>query len=601
MLLNLQKWFRLLRLRLGRGIQWFADHMNERSHQIIVSIIIGIVAGLVATILKFSAHSIREWVYGDDPASHNLGFVVLPVVGVVLTVVYVRYFLWRPFITGLSGLVYAISSKRINIPRDEMYNHVATTALTVGFGGSVGMEAPLVRTGAAIGANVASWLRVGRQKKTLFLACGVAAGLAGIFNSPVAGVIFAIEVLLTDFAVHSFIPLLIAAASGAVVARMLYYEELFILPVRDWPIAEVPYYVLLGVCCGLLSVYMMRMIAWVNKQFRGAKNPWMRLILGGPILGVLIFVFPPLFGEGYSTVNDLLAGNYQQITSHSMFFSLSNNEWFLIAFMAVIVLTKALASAVTIASGGNGGVFAPSMFTGAGLGFVFAHSLNLTGWVSLTEANFTAVAMAGILSGVFKSPLTGIFLIAEATGGYALFVPLMIVSAIAYFIAVYFEPHSIFTRELYRKGLWVPPHERDLFILRNLRLDGLVEQNFTVVHPEQTLGDFVREIAHSKRNVFPVTEAEDGRFLGIILLDDVREVMFKPEEYEHIRVRDLVQAPPAILTTADPMDKVMNIFEQTQAWNLPVVEEGKYQGFVSKSSILNRYREELQDHSAELG
>ncbi|MCB0684751.1 MAG: chloride channel protein, partial [Saprospiraceae bacterium] len=530
------------------------------------------------------------------PTQGRIGFVFFPILGVLLTVLYIRFILRRKLDVGSSGLIYAVSRKRVNLPKHEMYSHIISSSLTVGLGGSVGLEAPLVRTGSAIGSNLAQLLRVGRNKQTLFLACGAAAGMAAIFNSPVAAVIFAFEVLLTDIALYSFIPLLIAAATGAVVSRFFYYEQLFYLPTQGWSIDTIPLFMLLGVLCGLYSAYMARSVLYFKELFMRRQQPVEQFILGGLALGALIFLMPPLFGEGYETVNQLLSGDYRAVTEHSFFYALSDNLWWIIAFTLLVILTKAMATSITLALGGNGGVFAPSMFTGATLGFIFAATINQLGLVELPIADFVAVAMAGILSGVIKSPLTGIFLIAEITGGYALFVPLMIVSALSYFVSFYFEPHSIFTKELYQKGLWVPSHEKDLQLLKNMRLEELLERNFSVVMPEQTLGQFIEIIAQSRRNVFPVTD-DHRRFLGIILLDDVREIMFKPELYETTLVRDLLQQPPAILQYDDRMEDVMEKFEQHQAWNLPVVRDEKYLGFVSKSSILSRYRKLLQERS----
>ncbi|MBK7871806.1 MAG: chloride channel protein [Saprospiraceae bacterium] len=350
--------------------------------------------------------------------------------------------------------------------------------------------------------------------------------------------------------------------------------------------------------CGLVSVHIIRTTIRMKTYFNKKDRPLIQVGLGGLALGLMIFLMPPLFGEGYDTINNLLQGKYLALADRSPFYNILQNEWLLLLFALLILFTKAFASAFTIGLGGNGGVFAPSMFTGAMLGFVFAHAINLTGLVELREANFMAVAMGGLLSGVFKSPLTGIFLIAEITGGYALFVPLMLVSAIAYFVSIYFEPYSVFTTELYQKGLWVPAHERDRSILQTMSVEPLVETNFRAIKPEFTLGEFVKIIAKSKRNVFPVID-HDGYFKGIILLDDVREIMFNTELYNETKVQDIMHNPPAVVDLHEPMEKVMDKFEQHQAWNLPVVDKGRYVGFVSKSTIFNQYRQMLIERSKE--
>jgi CIC family chloride channel protein len=596
---RLHRSWRLSKIGLDRIIEWLSDHISERNYQILAAIIIGIIAGLGAVVMKSSVAKVRGWMLGNDPTQGNFGFVFFPIVGILLTVFYIRYILRKKLNMGFPGLISAISKKRVNLPPHETYAHIVTSALTVGFGGSVGLEAPIVRTGSAIGSNLARKLRVGRRRQTLFLTCGAAAGMAAIFNSPVAAVIFAFEVLLTDIALSSFIPLLIASATGAVVARFFFYEHLFYLPTAGWEVSSIPYYALLGICCGLFSTYMMRMTLFFQNFFQKKKGLRERLLIGGVALGGLIFLMPPLFGEGYLTVNNLLKGDYIAATEHSLIYEYAGDIWVVAIFSLVVILTKPIATAATIAMGGNGGVFAPAMFTGAVLGFIFAIAVNMSGVTHLHVADFIAVGMAGILSGLIKSPLTGIFLIAEITGGYALFVPLMVVSALAYFVTYYFEPQSIFTKELYQKGLWAPSHEKDKQILLNMRLEDLIEHNFSTLKPETTLGGMVRVIANSKRNVFPVVDGE-GKLQGILLLDDVREMMFKPELYQQTLVKELMYRPPAVLQVDEPMGQVMEKFEKNQAWNLPVVKEGMYLGFVSKSSVFGKYRELLQAESEEV-
>lgn len=581
------------RTGLERTVRWLSEHISERNYQILVAIIIGIVAGLAAVVLKYSVAKVREWMLGNDPTQGNWGFVFFPVVGILLTVLYVRFVLRKKLEMGFPDLIYRISKKRVSLPRHESWSHIITSSLTVGLGGSVGLEAPIVRTGSAIGSNLAQYLNAGRKYQTLFLTCGAAAGMAAIFNSPVAAVIFAFEVLLTDIALHAFIPLLIAAATGAVVSRFFYYEQLFYLPATGWRLQSVPFYVLFGMLCGLYSVYLVRTTLFFQRFLGKWENKQVQFVLGGLVLGGLIFLLPPLFGEGYGTVNQLLRGNIQEITEHSLFFYFADHIWAILLFALAVILAKAIATSLTMAMGGNGGIFAPAMFSGAVLGFIFATAVNMTGLVELNTEDFIVVGMAGLLSGVIKSPLTGIFLIAEITGGYVLFVPLMLVAALAYFVCYYFEPQSIFTRELYQKGLWVPSHEKDLKILKNMHLSDFLETNFAKVKPTDTLGTLVEAIAHSKRNVFPVVDVQ-GRLAGILLLDDVRELMFKPEHYDTTLISELMYPPPSVLDLDEAMESVMAKFDRYQVWNLPVLKDGKYQGFVSKSSVFGKYRELLQ-------
>lgn len=578
-----------------RRIHWLATHTSERNYQIIVAIAIGIVAGLAAVMLKFSVARLRALIYGSDPTHWNIWFVFFPIAGILLCVFYIRYVLRKPLEIGAAGLIFAISRRRFRLPPYEMYAHIVSSSFTVGLGGSVGLEAPIMRTGSAIGSNVAHALQAGPRRQTLFLACGVAAGMAAIFNSPVAGVIFALEVFLVGVAVSAFIPLLIASATGAVVARMLYYEELFYLPTTGWSSSSIPYFLLLGMGCGLVSVYMVRTVARVRKFFGNYRRQRQKTVIGGLLLGVMIFLFPPLFGEGYETINELLLGNYEVITAHSVFFDLTGDLRWLLLLATVVMLLKSVAAAATLGMGGNGGMFAPAMFTGALFGFIVAEGVNLSGIEHVRTQDFIALGMGGVLSGLMKAPLTGIFLIAEITGGYLLFVPLMIVSALSYFVSSWFEPQSIFTRELYQKGLWVPSHLKDRQILKNMTVGELLETDFTPLHPDDTLGQVVKVIAHCRRNLFPVVNSK-GQLVGIFTLDDVRDTMFRQDLYNTRRVKDFMYQPPAILQIDEPMDQVIDYFERHHVWNLPVVDkDGRYSGFVSKSSIFEKYRELLKE------
>ncbi|RME06049.1 MAG: chloride channel protein, partial [Bacteroidetes bacterium] len=563
---------RLVKAFWKRKIHWVASHTSERNYQIVVAIMIGLVSGLAAVVLKYAVAVVRDWIYGGDPTHWSVWFVFLPVLGVLLCVGYVRYVLRKPLEFGASVLIRDIAQRKFNLPRYETYAHIISSSLTVGFGGSVGLEAPIMRTGAAIGTNVASALHAGRRRKTLFLACGVAGGMAAIFNSPVAGVIFAFEVFLTGTALSSFIPLLIASATGAVVARVLYYEQLFYLPTTGWEAGTLPYYILLGIACGLLSTFMLRTITAIRTYFRKYDLQRYKTLIGGLTLGGLIFLFPPLFGEGYDTINLLLKGDYQAIASHSIFYEWCSDIRVVLLFAMAVLFTKSVAAATTLGMGGNGGSFAPSMLSGALLGFVFAMGINLLGFEQLHVEDFIAVGMGGVLSGLLKAPLTGIFLIAEITGGYLLFVPLMLVSAVSYFVSFYFEPHSLYTRRLYRQGIWIPSHEKDRQVLKNMHLRQMLETNFSVVHPDDSLKTLVNTIAHCRRNLFPVID-DEGRLAGILTLDDVRDLIFKPELYDEVLVKEIMYQPPAKLNISESMDQVMEIFEQTHAWNLPVVDE----------------------------
>lgn len=567
---------------------WRHRHISNKNFLIVVSIIVGVVAGLAAILLKTFVHYIQQflrWILEDE--KFNFLLFAFPLIGILLTVYYVQRFRKGKLGRGVSNILISIAKRSSNIERDKTYSHIITSALTVGFGGSAGLEAPIVVTGAAIGSVSARDLKMNYRERTLMLACGVAAGISAIFNSPIAGVLFAVEVILVEFSLPAFVPLLIASATASVLSNLLYKDQLFFLITKSWQMSAVPFYVLLAFLMGLMSVYIIRMSGFVEKVFKSKKQPYLKAAIGGVVLGLMIFVLPPLYGEGYYTVSNLLSGNYERLLDNSLFFGLSDSPWFIVLVAFVIILVKVVATSVTIGSGGNGGMFAPSLFIGALTGFIFAHALNLTGWVELTTPNFIVAGMAGALSGVMHAPLTAIFLIAEITGGYILFVPLMIVSAISFLITRYFEPYSIYMKALVRRGLH--KHDKDKIVLNKIKLKNMVETDFVSVTPENTLGELVEKISHSKRNIFPVLD-EDGHLQGIVLLDSIREVMFHHEKYSSIRVRDLMTQPPVILDVNEEMHLVMKKFDAYNSWNLPVTEANKYIGFVSKSAIFTKYR-----------
>lgn len=570
---------------------WRLRHISNKNFLIFVSIIVGIVAGLAAILLKTVVHYIQHllrWVLEDE--KFNFLLFAFPLIGILLTVYYVQRFRHGKLGRGVSSILISIAKRSSNIERDKTYSHMITSALTIGFGGSAGLEAPIVVTGAAIGSISAKDLRMNYRERTLMLACGVAAGISAIFNSPIAGVLFAVEVILIEFSLPAFVPLLIASATASVLSNLLSKDQLFFLITKGWRLNAIPFYILLGILMALISVYVTRVAIFVEGLFKSKKRPYLKAIAGGIVLGVMIFILPPLYGEGYYSIANLLSGHYKMLLDNSLFSGFSNNSLFILLIAAIIILVKIIATSVTIGAGGNGGIFAPSLFIGAMTGFVFSYALNLTGLFDLTVPNFIVAGMAGALSGVMHAPLTAIFLIAEITGGYVLFVPLMIVSAISYLITKYFEPYSIYMRQLVRKGLH--KQDKDKLVLNKIKLRNMVETDFVSVTEGNTLGELVDKIAHSKRNIFPVLD-EDGHLNGIILLDSIREVMFHHEQYNTIHVKDLMSQPPCILDVNEEMYDVMKKFDVYNSWNLPVTEENKYIGFVSKSAIFNKYRSRL--------
>jgi chloride channel protein, CIC family len=577
-----------------RVIHYLKEKLNPHQFLILSGVMVGITSGLAAVLLKYIVHTIEIWIQYDGIGKREVFlFAILPLIGITLTVLYIRYILKNNLKKGSADITFSIAKKSSVIPRSSMYSHLVTSALTIGFGGSGGLESPMVTTGAAIGSNFGRVHLLTYKERTILLACGAAAGIAAAFNSPIAGVLFAIEVLLADASAAVFIPLIIAAASGALVSKIILKESVILSFTLQQPFDyhNIPFYVLLGLLAGFGSLYYAKAFTWADTQFSKIQNQWSKILIGGSLLFVLLLLFPPLYGEGYQSIKILASLHEHELVRNSLLSNLITNNYLILAFLGLLVFLKAIAAGITISSGGNGGSFAPSLFMGAYLGFVFARLINLSGITFIPEVNFTLVAMAGILSGVFYAPLTAIFLIAEITGGYDLIIPLMIVSALSVTVTRYFQPLSMEGKKLSRM-LKVSVEDRDRYLLSKLNLKELIETNFSEVHPEDTLQMLVKIISKSNRNTFPVVDSKH-HLAGIIQLDKIREVIFETDSYEKIYVRDLMSDPAAIISLDENLHDVLKKFETTGLWNLPVIENKEYKGFVSKSSILTQYRNEL--------
>ncbi|WMJ73005.1 chloride channel protein [Cytophagaceae bacterium ABcell3] len=580
-------------------IAWRTRNISNKNFLILASIIVGIIAGLAAVFLKSLVHFIEGLAAGfGDTSNENYVFFIFPAIGILLTTCYVQFFRNGKLGRGLSNILYSIARKNGRVHRDKTYSHIISSALTVGFGGSAGLEAPIAVTGSAIGSVSATFLGLSNRERILLLACGTAAGVSAIFNSPIAGVIFAVEVLLPEMTVSAFIPLIISSATAAVLSRALHNQQLFHLITDGWEPESVPLYIVLGIFCGLVSVYITRMThkteEWIGKN----KSIWKKAIAGGFVLGALIFILPPLYGEGYGTIDHLLNGRYENLLDNSLFYDLKNYPWFLLLFGGVLILVKVFATSITIACGGNGGIFATSLMTGALCGFFCVYSANLTGIVSFNETNFIATGMAGILSGVVHAPLTAIFLIAEITGGYVLFAPLMIVSALAYFTARFFEPHTVYTKKLAEKGV-LTDKDKDKAVLRKMGLRRTLEKDFLPVKPNQCLGEIIPVISKSKRNIFPVLDEKDI-LVGLLSLNQIREIMFKTDMYDKIHVYQIMEKSFPVVEIGEEMVNVVRKFEDYHVFNIPVTEKGVYKGFISKSNIFTTYRNLLIKESEPL-
>ncbi len=588
---------------LQRFIAWREQNVKDKHFVLFLSFVVGILTALAGWFLKSLVEWIKEFLTENfDSTGGNWLYLLYPVVGIFLTGLFIRYIVKDDIGHGVTKILYAISRRQSRIKRHNTWSSVIASGITIGFGGSVGAEAPIVLTGSAIGSNLGSAFKMDHKTLMLLVGCGAAGAVAGIFKAPIAGLVFTLEVLMIDLTMASLLPLMLSCMTAATVAYITTGTDAMFEFHMDQPfvIERIPYVILLGVTCGLVSLYFTRSMNAIENVFRRYSNPYIKLAIGGTMLSVLIFLFPPLFGEGYDTIELLLNGksdeDWNTVMNNSIFYGF---ESLLLVYLAMIVLFKVFASSATNGGGGCGGIFAPSLFLGCITGFVFAHFCNdLHLGTSLTEKNFALLGMAGLMSGVMHAPLTGIFLIAELTGGYDLFLPLMVVSVFAYLTIMIFEPHSIYSMRLAKKGELLT-HHKDKAVLTLMNIETVVETDFEQVSPDMTLGEMVKAISKAKRNLFPVVNLK-GELLGIVVLDDIRNIMFRQELYRRYTVEQFMVAPAAILETSDSMEVVMKKFDDTKAWNLPVVDDDKcYKGFVSKSKIFNAYRQVLVDFSAE--
>ena len=586
-----------------RMIEWRERHISEKHLVLLLSFFVGAFSAAAAGLLKSFIHIIQQLVEGHLIAGgHTWWYLITPVIGITLAALFVKYIVRDDISHGITKILYAISQRKSIIKPHNMWSSVVGSGLTIGFGGSVGAEAPIVLTGAAIGSNLAKAFRLNQKTMMLMIGCGAAGAIGGIFKAPIAGLVFTLEVLMMDLTMTSVAPLLISSVTATAISYLLTgVDPMFLIEAADpFLVKRIPWYLILGAICGLVSLYFTRGMNHLEQWMKHSiQSMWGKLLVGGATLSMLIFLFPPLYGEGYDVIRQLINGDCTTAIVNSplsQFFSF-NPQLVLVGYFVAIILLKIVASVATNGAGGVGGIFAPSLFMGAIVGFVTARLMNMMG-LSVSEANFALVGMAGLMSGVMHAPLTGIFLIAELTGGYHLFMPLMIVSVISYLTIMLFEPHSLYAMRLAQKGELLT-HNKDRNVLTLLKMDSVLETDFITIFPEMTLGQLVKVISTSHRNVFPVVD-NDGHLRGILLLDEVRNIMFQPRLYKRFTVEQLMTSPAAVLSSNMPMEKVMETFEDTGAWNLPVVdEERKYLGFVSKSKIFNSYRHVLVHFSEE--
>lgn len=578
---------------------WFTKVQNQLSKKqflLLSAILVGLSAGLVAVLLKRFVHIIFDFVTKSHLSDYNWFYLSLPALGILISLIIIQTVFKGKIKKGVSQVHYSLAKRSSFMPRRNMIDQFLTSSFTVGFGGSTGLEAPIVITGAAFGSNFAKTYSLNYKERTLLLSCGIAAGIAAAFNAPIAGVLFALEVLLVDISITSFTLLILAAATGALISKILLNEGIllnFILS-EGFNYWNIHYYLLLGILSGIVAVYHGRIFSKIEQivTFK-FKKLWKRWLFSMFIFALLIGLFPPLFGEGYQSLKVLASSDSYRIMDGSFMLWFGSNEFIFLLFVGLIVFIKSIAAALTIAGGGNGGNFAPSLFIGAYLGFFLSKAINYFKIDTISTTNFMMVGMAGILSGLYHSPLTAIFLIAEITGGYSLMIPLMLVSSISFVIARYYEPFPMDSKSLIKKGEAYTT-DKDKNVLTSINLSDFVEVNFDKINPEMSLRELVDVVSHSKRNVFPVI-GEDEEFLGLVLLDDIREIMFNTNMYDKSFVKDYMRRPLARIGVTENMSEVMKKFDQTGAWILPVLNKDKYIGFAVKTSIFTGYRKKLKE------
>jgi len=593
----LKKYFR----RLESIIALAQSLMTPKQFIFLSSVLIGVSCSLAVIVLKTFAHSVFSFATYINGIL-KLSFInsILPIVGIVLTVFVVKRVLNGSIEKGTSQILYAVAKKASIIPKKQMYAQIVTSSLTVGLGGSAGLESPIVITGAAFGSNFAQNYKLPYKDRTLLIGCGVAAGISAAFNAPIAGVLFAIEVLLVDVSISAFTPIMISAATGALVSAIVLDETILLSFKKQeaFNYHNIPFYVLLGILTGFIAVYYARNFQRVEHYFSNLKvGPYRKALIGSSLLALLIFIFPTLFGEGYESIKTLSESDPGQILDNTLFADFRNNQWVLLLFVGCTMMVKVFASGLTLGSGGNGGNFAPSLFLGSYLGYFFSKFISLIGLSKLPISNFTMVGMAGILSGLFHAPLTAIFLIAEITGGYSLMIPLMIVSSISFAISKRFEKYSLDVKGLAKKGHAFTSN-KDSNILSTLDIDTIIQCDYLTVHPDENLSKLVDLISHSNQVVFAVVDNEKD-LVGVVHFNDIREIIFNNYRVKYTLIKDVMKTPLATILSTDSMEIVMKKFELSKSAFLPVLRNGKYFGFISKSIALEAYRTKLRSMTIE--
>jgi len=584
---------------LKRLLIWRAKHISQRQFVYILSVMVGFTSGVAAVVLKNLTHFIQHLLEGNlVKFYHQAFYFVFPLIGFTLVYFTIKYIVRNKVSHGIPSTLFAISKRKGVMKRHQMFGSLLAAPITVGFGGSVGLEGPTVATGSAISSNISRMFHVNQTTRNLLIGCAAAGAMSSIFKAPIAAIIFAIEVFSLDLTIASMLPLLLASLS-AILTSYFFFGNDILLPFRivdGFTMSDVPFYIILGIFAAITSIYFAEVYERVQKLFDKLNSPFKRIIIGGISIGILIYFIPPLYGEGFDVMNSLIAGDPERALQSNFLNMDLNNIWIVIGLLAGLVFFKIIASAITFGAGGVGGIFAPTLFMGSIMGNCIGKVINALGIANthVSESNFTLVGMAGLMAGVLHAPLTAIFLIAEVTGGYELFIPLMLTAAISFSITKYFNPHSVYTMELGRKGELIT-HDKDHAVLTLMDINKVIETNFVSITTKMNLGDIVHEaVIKSNRNIFPVINDKNQNLEGIILLDDIRPIMFDQSLYQEVLASDVMQNPPEIIDiNKDKMTDIMKKFQDSSAWNLPVVENGKYIGFISKSKLLTAYRRQL--------
>ncbi len=579
-------------------VAWRYSAFSEQQFLYVLSLFVGLLSGTAALLLKNLIHFIGEQLTHWFPInSQSIWFLVYPLVGIFLTVLFVKYLVKDNIGHGVAKILFSISKKGSHFKKHNTFTSMIASSMTIGFGGSVGAEAPIVLTGASIGSNLARLFKLNYKYVTLMVGCGAAGAIAGIFNAPIAGIVFTLEVLMLDMTMAYIIPLMISAVTATILSYFFMGDAVLLrfTQVNPFLISNLPIYILLGIFTGLISFYFTRMTMYIEKKMGFLKNLWVKMLVGGFTLGLLIFIFPPLWGEGYTSIVKVFKGAGSDLLNNSMFFEFKDNPYIFLIVLVGILIFKVIAMALTTSSGGIGGIFAPTLFMGAVAGLLMAAALNTFYDLGLAEENFALAGMAGMMAGVMHAPLTAIFLIAEITGGYGLFIPLIVTSTVAYVTIMRFEPHSIYTKRLARRGE-LRTHHKDKAVLQMMELKDLIETDFEVISPDSTLKDLVKAISNSQRNLFPVVDAE-GFLKGMVKMADIRTIIFETELYDKVLVKDLMYMPEFYISPRDNMEKVAEKFETSGRYNLAVIADGKYLGFISRAVVFSKYRKTLKHFS----